>query len=96
MKLLLTSAGLSTEKIEKEFKKLLTKPVEECKALIMGVDPGAPNFDMDAYIDRNIQMLAKQGLKKENISSFKLDSEKPPSLDDIDILYVLHRDNSLN
>jgi dipeptidase E len=89
MKLLLTSAGLSTENIENEFKSLLTKPVEECKALIIGVDPGAQDFDMDAYIDRNIKMLAKQGLKKKNISSFKLDSPNPPSLDDIDILYVL-------
>ena len=44
---------------------------------------------MDAYINRNIQMLAKQGLKKKNIDSFKLDSKNPPSLDDIDILYVL-------
>lgn len=55
----------------------------------MGVDPGAEDFDMDAYVERNVLMLTKQGLFHQNISTFKLDSENPPSLEDVDVLYVL-------
>lgn len=89
MKLLLTSSGLSTEIIEKTFQNLLSKPAKENKALIMGVNPKTPNFDMQGYIDRNKQMLTKQGLTPENIKSFELDGENPPNLDDIDVLFML-------
>ena len=89
MKLLLTSTGLSSESIEKEFKNLLPRLATECKALVIGIDPGLHDFDMDAYIERNVQMLTKQGLLKENISNCKLDSEKPPHLDDIDLILML-------
>ena len=75
--------------MEKAFLDLLTKPPEENKAQIMGVDPGISNFDMDAYIDRNVQMLVKQGLLKGNIKTYKLDQDTPPSLDEIDVLLML-------
>jgi dipeptidase E len=89
MRLLLTSSGLSTETLEKTFQSLLTKPPEENKALIMGVHPGIEGFDFDAYIDRNVQMLVKQGLLEKNIECYKLDDDNPPSLNNIDILWML-------
>jgi len=89
MKLLLTSAGLSTKTLENTFLSLLTKPPIENKALIMGVHPGIKDFDFDAYIDRNVKMLVKQGLLEKNIDSFKLDDDNPPSLENIDILWML-------
>lgn len=89
MKLLLTSGGLSTPKIERVFLGLLTKLPEENKAIIMGVHPGIKDFDFDAYIDRNVHMLANLGFTIENIDSYKLDGDNPPSLEDIDVLLML-------
>ena len=89
MNLLLSSSGLSTEKIEQSFQSLLTKPAEDCKALIMGVHPGIPDFNFEAYIDRNVQMLVKQGFLEKNIDSYKLDDDNPPSLENIDVLWML-------
>ena len=89
MKLLLTSAGLSTEILEKAFLSLLTKPPEENRAIIMGVHPGMSDFDFDAYIDRNVKMICKQGLLEKNIDSYKLDTDNPSSLEDYDVLWML-------
>jgi dipeptidase E len=89
MKLLLTSGGLSTPSIEQAFLGLLSKPPEENKALIMGVHPGIQDFDFNAYIDRNVQMLANHGFALENIGSYKIDSDSPPTLEDIDVLLML-------
>jgi len=88
MKLLLTSGGLSTPNIEKAFKELLAKPPEENQAIIMGVR-NTVDQDLDAYIERNVQMLVKQGIKEENILTYKLDSLNPPSLNETDVLLVL-------
>jgi dipeptidase E len=88
MKLLLTSGGLSTSDIEKAFLQLLIKPPEENQAIIMGVRNTADQ-DFDGYIQRNVQMLVKQGLKGQNIQSYRLDNPNPPSLDDTDVLLVL-------
>jgi len=93
MKLLLTSAGLTNEKLEKAFLSLLTKPPRENKALIMGVAPGIQDFDLDAYFNDNKQMLIKQGLLEKNIDSYKLDDDNPPSLENIDILWMLGGNN---
>jgi hypothetical protein len=63
--LLLTSTGLSTKKLENTFKSLIIKPPEENKAIIMGIHPGLKDFDFDAYIQRNLQMLVKKDSKKK-------------------------------
>jgi dipeptidase E len=89
MKLLLTSGGLSTPSIKQAFLGLLVKPPGGNKALIMGVHPGIQDFDFDAYIDRNVQMLSNLGFTRENIECYKLDSDNPPSLEDIDVLLML-------
>jgi len=89
MKLLLTSAGLSTKSLEDTFLNLLNKPPNENRAIIMGVDPGISDFDMDAYIEKNVHMLIKQGLLEKNIDIYKLDDDNPLPLEDNDVLWML-------
>ena len=89
MKLLLTSAGFSTKKLENTFLSLLPKPPNENRAIIMGVDPGVPNHDINTYIDSNTQKLIELGFTRKNINTYKLDGDNPTSLEDVDVLLML-------
>ena len=89
MKLLLTSKGLNTQKIKQTFQSLLDKPTESIKVQILGVNPGLPDFDMNAYADQDRQELVKLGVKPENILFNELDKEPPTGFNNIDVIIVL-------
>ena len=89
MKLLLTSKGLNTRKIREAFQNLLDKPVKSVKVQIMGVNPGLPGMDMNAYADEDRQELIKLGTPPENIRFNELDIDPPPTLDGIDVVLML-------
>jgi len=64
MKLLLTSDGLSSRKIQKEFLKLLDKPVSENKVLIMHTVMKKRQIK---YIKKVTKHLISTGISKKNI-----------------------------
>ena len=89
MKLLLTSKGLNTKTIQTEFKKLLTKPINTIKTQIFYLDPKIPNFDIESYLNEDIQQLIKLGASLENIRLDNLLENPPHSLDGIDVVIML-------
>ena len=64
MKLLLTSDGMSTGKIRKEFLKLLDKPAAENKVLIMHT---VRDKSQIKYVKKSIKQFILAGIKKGNI-----------------------------
>jgi len=66
MKLLLTSDGLSSRKIQKEFLKLLDKPASETKVLVMHTLRLKGHIK---YLKRIRRQLISLGIKKNNISA---------------------------
>lgn len=87
MKLLLTSAGLSTEKIRKEFLDLISKKAEEIKVIMFSY------FEEDdiviKYIDLSIKHLEDIGLLPQNIELIKINNDqKIGSLERFDVVYV--------
>jgi len=79
MKLLLTSDGLSSKKIKKEFLRLLDKPAAENKILVM-------------HTWQNIKTIVKGlitlGIKKENIISVNI-RHKVSKIPEFDVFYSL-------
>lgn len=87
MKLLLTSSGLSTEKIKKEFLKLIGRPAKEIKILLI---PTAGNLKEDkSYIERDKGDLIRLGILKENLIEYDLDKiNENIDFEDIDAIFV--------
>jgi len=87
MKLLLTSAGLSTEKIKKEFLKLIGRPTKEIKILFI---PTAGNLKNDkSYIERDKNDLIRLGILKENLIEYDLDRiNENIDFEDIDAIFI--------
>lgn len=86
MRLILTSAGLSTSILQDEFLNLLTKPVEAVKAQVFYVSFEDPGFD--SMLDNVVDQLFKVGIKKENLDSFDLTGDTPPGLKDRDLVLI--------
>ena len=86
MKLILTSAGLSTNKLQEEFLQLLTKPVSEIKTQVFYVSFDHPDFD--SLLGEIINQLLDIGVKEDNLDSFDLTGENAPELDGKDLVLV--------
>ncbi len=84
MKLLLTSDGMTSEAIKREFLGLLDKPPEKIKILRI-----AYNRDEDS-LARSRAPLVEAGIKDENMDIIDIaKEEKADSFDEYDIIYVL-------
>lgn len=85
MKLLLTSNGLSTEKIKKEFLRLVGKPVGEIKILFMTTASGAHKVPTP-WLDRDKEILFNLGISKNNLVEFNFD--KKIKIEEFDVLFI--------
>jgi len=86
MKLLLTSNGLSTDKLRNEFTDHLTKPMEYAKVQAFYVRFDHPDFD--SFMEAEVQRLIETGIARKNISIFDLHDDTPPSLADVDVVLM--------
>jgi dipeptidase E len=86
MKLLLTSAGLSTDKLRDEFIDHLTKPVEYAKVQVFYVRFEHPDFE--SFIEAVRQRFIEVGIAQKNISMFDLHDNNPPSLCSVDVVLM--------
>jgi len=78
--------GLSTESLLKECGKLLTKPTNEIRALIMYIEYPSPPFNIHMNLAK--QCFSDLGILVENIQTFDLYADNPPSLRDVDLMLV--------
>lgn len=87
MKLILTSAGFENPKIEKEFLRLINKPVSEIKVLFI---PTAARTDEElSYVDKSKRELLNLGIKRENIYVYNLDGKiNDDKLKEVNTIYV--------
>jgi dipeptidase E len=86
MKLLLTSAGLTTDELRDTCTGNLAKPVEIAKVQIFYVRFEHPDFE--SFIETVKQRFIEIGVSLENMSTFDLHGEDPPSLDDVDVVFM--------
>lgn len=86
MKLLLTSAGLSTDKLRDVFIDNLTKPMESIKVQILYV--GFEHPDFKSLIKAVRHRFIEIGVTKENMGMFELHGDNPPSLENIDVVLM--------
>ena len=91
MKLLLTSSGLTTKKLQEALKGLVTKPVADNRTLIISVDTTS-NFFREA-LERERRNLIEAGFLQENISIHDLSVGDAPSLDAVDVLEIFGGNN---
>lgn len=75
-----------TDTIRDEFLKLLSKPVVDIKAQVFYVYFDYPDFDV--HIKSFTDHLKATGVKEENITSFDLTQDNPPSLDAKDVIMM--------
>jgi len=83
-KMLLTSDGISYRKIMKEAKKLLIKPSDEIKVLIMYALMKKKNLK---YLIKIRKQLKNLGIKKKNIFYVNISNNIKPPKQDFDIIY---------
>lgn len=83
MKLLLTSDGLTSRKIQKEFLKLLDKPVSETKILVMHIANISRRWKT---VRKIIKGLIRLGIKKNNISLVNI-RKKVSKVPEFDVFY---------
>jgi len=84
MKLLLTSAGLTTKTIADNFLGLFTKPTSELSVLLV---PYAQNAEEQFYVDQSRNELLNLGIKK--VKTFNLTAEKfEGDLANYDAVYI--------
>ena len=86
MKLLLTSAGLSTDELRDEFIGQLTKKVADTMVQVFYV--GFEHPDFESWIQAVRQRFIEIGVIPENIRLFDLLDDTPPSLSDIDVVLM--------
>jgi dipeptidase E len=83
MKLLLTSAGLSTQIIKDKFVELLSQPVAEASILVLAY---AQNIEEQFYVDQSVGELKNLGINK--ITYFNLKEESFDQGQTFDVIYV--------
>jgi peptidase E len=86
MKLLLTSGGLSTKKLQETLRKLLIKPVEENKVLIIELNWG--DEDYPKYLEEARQQFLRTGFQRKNMVVYDLSKDNPPNISDVDVLMI--------
>jgi len=86
-KLLLTSDGLSTEKIRKEFLKLVGKPAINIKVLYI---PTAANVSENkSYVEIDKKNIFSVGISENNFIEFDLDNlGRNANFDEIDAIFI--------
>ena len=85
MKLLLTSDGLSSKKIRKEFLKLLDKPADETTVLMMHT---ATKKWQNKYVRKVMEQLVLAGIKKKNIYEANIPKNiKASNFKDFDVFF---------
>lgn len=87
MKVMLTSAGLETEKIKNEFVKLLPKNPETIKALF--IPTAAINTDAINVLPKCMNDLLKCDIQKENIKVYDLHQMMTiEEVEEFDVVYI--------
>ena len=86
-KLILTSCGIVNDKLKDNFYTLINKPSADLKLLYIttAVD-GEQNQDL-SWVDKEYQTILDLGIKKENITEFKLDHNI--NFRDFDAIYMM-------
>jgi peptidase E len=86
MKLVLTAAGFSNQKIIDEFLKMVGKPVQEIKVLFI---PTASRTEEELkYVEIAKKELYDIGVQKNNLTTFNLDKEITRNELGVDAIYV--------
>jgi peptidase E len=87
MKLLLTSGGITTDKLQETLRELLTKPAEENNVLIIELNWGDENYPK--YLEETKQRLIRTGFSSKNLATYDLSSSNPPpSINNYDVLMI--------
>ena len=86
MKLLLTSGGITTDKLQKTLRGLLTKPAEENKALIIELNWGEKDYPK--YLEETKRQLITFGFLPENLDTYDLSLDNPPDISQVDVLMI--------
>lgn len=87
MNVLLTSSGLETEVIEKEFKKMLQKAPSEIRAMFIPVAANSP--DAIDVLPKCLNDLVKCEIKRENIFVYDLhDTIQDNLIEKYDVIYL--------
>jgi peptidase E len=86
MKLLLTSAGLTTDKLQETLQEILTKPAKKNKVLILELNWGDENYSK--YLEEAKQQLIATGFLPENLVMFDLSQDNPPDISQVDVLII--------
>lgn len=86
MRLLLTSNGLSSKRLGKEFIGLLEKRVQECKVLVIHT---AQKPEHMVFVDGAGKEMSKQGILLPNINYANIVKEHPKiTLSEYDVVYI--------
>jgi len=86
-KILLTSAGLETERIMDAFLGLLAKPAKDCQALFIPTAANSP--DAIAVLPACMDDLFRAGIPKDNIVVFDMHKTmSAPAIKQFDVIYV--------
>lgn len=85
MKLLLTSDGLSTPRLRREFIRLFGRPLGACRVLVLFAerDPGYLR-----YVHATGMEFERAGILLPNMEFSDLSGKKSPSLKGFDVIYV--------
>ena len=94
MKLLLMSSTFTNDKLKNTFLSMLTKPIQENKALIIHqteyIKQTYPEYVeyADTMVPRDTKTFTELGILPENISDYDTKNEEKPDLSDIDVIHV--------
>ena len=94
MKLLLMSSTFTNDKLKNTFLSLLTKPIQENKALIIHqteyIKQTYPEYVeyADTMVPRDTKTFTELGILPENISDYDTMNDDKPDLSDIDVIHV--------
>lgn len=87
MRVMLTSCGLETDKIQEQFLKMLGKDAANAKALF--IPTAAIDADAIFVLPKCMEDLLKSGIPKENIRVFDLHQDMPiETLNTYDVVYL--------
>lgn len=86
MKLLLTSNGLTSNRLIVTFKRLLGKTPKSVKLLL--ITTGITNTKVQTYIDNYKKQLKKAGIKEDNIKVYELNNGKKIDLNNFGAVFV--------
>jgi len=87
MKLLLTSGGLTTDKLQDTFRGLLKKPPGENKVLILELNWGEEDYPK--YLEETKRLFIRTGFLQKNLEPYDLSSDSPPPhINNYDVLMI--------